>query len=386
MAIVRRTFLRAAGATALSASRVLGANDRVRVALIGSGGRGRALAGLAKPLAGIQLVAASDVYRPRIDMALEIMGSDAQGVSDHRHIFDRPDVDAVIIATPDHWHTTLTLEAVDAGKDVYVEKPVTHDLSEGDKLISGVEKSKQVVATGTQQRSWDHFLLAKELVDAGRLGQITFARTYWFQDYVRTGALTPLNVADLDWERWVGPAKKQPFELARFRRWRLFWDFGGGVLTDLMVHWIDVVQWYMNSPSLKSVHAYGRTYAVPGVDTPDTVSATMEFPENYSAIYYGSMVGRREGGGIVLRGTEGMLDITREGFTFSSEGEELDARSEPEIVVRSRGDGTIENLENWLSCVRSRKTPNANVRAGVASARTAHLANQAMREQRVITL
>ena len=382
----RRRFLEAASATALSATRVLGANDRIRVALIGSGGRGRALASLAKPFKGSELVAACDVFQPRIAMALEIMGPGAKGEPDHRRILDRADIDAVIIATPDHWHTPLTLEAVDAGKDVYVEKPVTHDLSEGERLITGVEKSNRVVATGTQQRSWEHFLLAKDIVDSGRLGQITFARTYWFQDYVRTSPLSPMDLSQLDWERWVGPAKKQPFELVRFRRWRLFWDFGGGVLTDLMVHWIDVVQWFLKSPSLQSVHAVGRTYAVKGVETPDTVSATMDFPENYTAIYYGSMVGRRESGGIVFRGTDGMLDLTREGFAFYPEGDDVDPQSKPEIAVQSSGDGTVTNLENWLSCIRSRKTPNADVRSGVDAARTAHLANQAMREGRVIAV
>jgi len=382
----RRGFLKAAAVAPFAAGRVLGANNRIRAALIGSGGRGKDLVRFIKNLPDVEMVAACYVFEPRYLEAAQIMGSQAETIKDYRRVLDRKDIDAVIIATPDHWHTTMTLEAMAAGKDVYCEKPVTHDLSEGDKLIAGVERSGRVVATGTQQRSWDHYILAKQIIDSGRLGQITFVRTWWYQDYVRTSKLSPIDQSKLDWEQWLGPAPKQPFELTRFRRWRLFWDFGGGVLTDLMVHWIDVVQWFLDSPSLKSVRASGVTHAVKGVETPDTVSVTMEFPQNYTAIYYGSMVGTLEDGGIVFRGTKGMLELTREGFKFYREGtlDKETREAPPEIAVKKTGDGTISNLANWLDCIRSRKMPNSHVRAAVASARTAHLANKAMRENRII--
>jgi len=383
----RRGFLKLSSVAPLGArAQVLGANNRIRAALIGSGGRGKDLVGIIKNLPDVEMVAACDVFEPRYLEAARIIGAQAETMKDYRRVLERKDIDAVIIATPDHWHTPITLEAVAAGKDVYCEKPVTHDLSEGDKLISGVEQSGRVVATGTQQRSWDHYLLAKQIIDSGRLGQITFVRTWWYQDYVRTSKLSPIDQSKLDWEMWRGPAPKQPFELTRFRRWRLFWDFGGGVLTDLMLHWIDVVQWFLDSPSLKLVRASGVTHAVKGVETPDTVSVTMEFPQNYTAIYYGSMVGTLEDGGIVFRGTNGMLELTREGFKFYREGslDKVTREASPEIDVKKSGDGTLTNLANWLDCIRSRKVPNAHVRAGVASARTAHLANKAMRENRII--
>ncbi len=385
----RRDFLKSTTtAPLLAQNRVLGANDRIRIGLIGAGGRGNLLARSLATLPGNELVAACDVYEPRRLAAAQKMGSPAQATGDYRRVLDRRDVDAVVIATPDHWHTPMTLEAVAAGKDVYVEKPVTHSLSEGEGLLAGVEKSGRVVATGTQQRSWEHYLLAKQLIHSGRLGQITFVRTYWYQNYLRTSNPTTIDPAHLDWEKWLGPAPAQPFDLARFRRWRLFWDYGGGVFTDLMTHWIDVVQWYMNSPSPKSVQASGSTHAMQGVDTPDTVTATILFPSNYTALYYGSMIGRLEGGGIVFRGTRGMMSLTRDGFEVYGEpetgsGEKL---PEPDIVMRSTADGTLTNLKNWLDCIRSRKTPNADVRAGVEAARTSHLANSAMRENRVIRL
>ncbi len=381
----RRNFLKGATtAPLLAQSSVLGANDRIRVGLIGAGGRGNLLAGLLARVPGNQLVAACDVYEPRRLAAAEKMGSPAEAVADHRRLLDRRDIDAVVIATPDHWHTPMTLEAVAAGKDVYVEKPVTHRLEEADQLLAGVEKSGRLVATGTQQRSWDHYLLAKQLIDGGRLGQVTFVRTYWYQDYLHARPPAPVDPAHLDWDKWLGPAPRQPFDLTRFRRWRLFWDFGGGVFTDLMTHWIDVVQWYLASPSPKSVQASGSTHAVKGVQTPDTVTATILFPNNCTVLYYGSMIGRLEGGGIVFRGTKGMMSLTRDGFEVYGEpetgsGEKLPP---PDMVVRSTGDGTLTNLKNWLDCIRSRQTPNASLRAGVEAARTSHLANAAMRENR----
>src|SRR5205085_7170362 len=129
-------------------------------------------------------------------------------------------------------------------------------LSEGEKLIGEVERSGRVVASGTQQRSWDHYLLAKQMVDAGRLGQITLAQCYWYQDYLRERRPeTEIDVSKLDWKKWLGPAPDQPFDPIKFRRWRFFWDFGGGIFTDLMTHWIDVIQWFMKSPRPQTVTA-----------------------------------------------------------------------------------------------------------------------------------
>ena len=169
----------------LAGSRALGANDRIRIGLIGTGGRCMYLAELLDSLPGNEIVAACDVnelrrYRPWIRWATQ-----TKPVSDYREVLDRNDIDAVVIGAPDHWHVRMTLDAVAAGKDVYCEKPITHTIEEGDNLIAGVEKSKRVVATGTQQRSWDHYLLAKELIQGNRIGQITLAEMYWYQNYLR---------------------------------------------------------------------------------------------------------------------------------------------------------------------------------------------------------
>lgn len=374
----------------LAGSRVLGANDRVRIGLIGTGGRCMYLARLLKGLPGNEVVAACDVYEPRRLAAVEKMGPQTTPVSDYRQVLDRNDVDAVVIGAPDHWHVPMTLDAVAAGKDVYCEKPITHTIEEGDKLISGVEKSKRVVATGTQQRSWDHYLLARQMVQGKRLGPITLAEMYWYQNYLHTSWQDPeaeIDPTRLDWKSFLGSAPDQPFDLVKYRRWRFFWDFGGGAFTDLMTHWIDVVQWFLNSPSPSSVNASGATYALHDLQCPDTVNASIQFPQNYLAAYSGTMVSSLEDGGIVFRGTDGVMKLTRNGFwVYREANHNRNDRvlPEPDIVVKSTGDGTRTNLENWLDCVRSRAVPNANVRAGVEAARTSHLANLAMRQAKVI--
>jgi predicted dehydrogenase len=386
----RREFVSTAAGTVLAGSRVLSANDRVRIGLIGTGGRCMYLARLLKGLPGNEVVAACDVYEPRRLAAVERMGPQTTPTSDYRQILDRNDVDAVVIGAPDHWHVPMTLDAVAAGKDVYCEKPITHTIEEGDKLIAGVEKSKRVVATGTQQRSWDHYQLAKQMVQGKRLGQITLAEMYWYQNYLHTSWQDPeaeIDPTHLDWKSFLGSAPDQPFDLVKYRRWRFFWDFGGGAFTDLMTHWIDVVQWFLNSPSPSSVNASGATYTLHDLQCPDTVNASIQFPQNYSATYNGTMVSSLEDGGIVFRGTDGVMKLTRNGFwVYREANHNRNDRilPEPDIVVKSTGDGTRTNLENWLDCVRSRAVPNANVRAGVEAARTSHLANLAMRQAKVI--
>ena len=362
-----------------------------------AGGRGGAIlisgeAGVGKTRLLTEFVAACDAYEPRRLEAVDKLGAQTKQYLDYREVLDRNDIDAVMIGAPDHWHVPMTLDAVAAGKDVYVEKPVTHRLEEGDKLISGVEKSKRVVATGTQQRSWDHYILAKQLVQEGRLGQITLAEMYWYQNYVRPTWQDPesqVDLSKLDWKRFLGSAPEQPFDEVRFRRWRFFWDFGGGIFTDLMTHWIDVVQWYMNSPMPKMVNASGATHALREWQCPDTVNAAIQFPQNYTAVYDGTMISSLEDGGIIFRGTKGVMKLTRAGmWVYSEFSQHRSARDlpDPEIEMKSSDDGTRTNVQNWLNCIRSRALPNASVRAGVEAARTSHLANLSMREGKAVIL
>jgi predicted dehydrogenase len=242
----RRRFLGAAIATAASYGRILGANDRIRVGGIGTGSRGQYLLSNVAQIEGAEIVALCDVYEPHRLRAKSRYAPSASDTVDHRELLKRTDIDAVVVATPDHWHVPIIIDAVRAGKDVYCEKPVTHRLEEGDPLIAAVKESKRVVQTGTQQRSWAHYMHAKELIDAGELGQVTFIRTYWYQNHIANQDTGPeIDTSKLDWKRFLGAASDRPFDADQYSHWRWYWDFGGGAMTDLFIHWVDVAQWYL---------------------------------------------------------------------------------------------------------------------------------------------
>lgn len=395
----QRTLPHASGLTALASQRVLGANDRIGVALIGCGDRGRGVTAYISKIRGAEVRGVCDAYAPRREQAAEQFGPAAKPFRDYREILAEKDIDAVVIGTPDHWHAPMAVEAVAADKDVYLEKPVTHDLAEGEPLVKAVEASGQIVATGTQQRSWKHFLEAKELIDQGALGKITFVHCYWSQNYseFRKSTAPDVDLSQLDWDQWLGPAPSQPFDKTRFRFWRFFWDFGGGSVTDLMTHWIDVIQWFMKSPRPREVHAAGTTYTQDWLEAPDTVTATMLFPEGYMAAYEGNMTFGLLGCGIVFRGDKAMMTLNRLGYAVYEEGTKpLEAVSLPEpihrfarsedipLLERVDGTGTLDNVQNWLDCIRSRSTPNAHIRAGIQAAATSHWVNRALREKKVL--
>jgi predicted dehydrogenase len=318
---------------------------------------------------------------------------------DYRRALESRDIDAAIIATPDHWHVPMTLHALQAGKDIYVEKPVTHRLNEGEALLRAAASSQQVVATGTQQRSWAHFLEAKRLVAEGALGKITFVRCHWSQNYsaFRAQLAQDIDQSQLDWEGWLGPAPPQPFDATRFCFWRFFWDFGGGSVTDLMTHWIDVIQWFMGSAQISEVRAFGTTYTNHWLEAPDTVVATMAFPEGYTAVFEGNMTFGLLGCGIEFRGDKALMILNRDGYAIYEEGAmPLEAVALPDPIFEYRrsdnsswtervdGTGTLDNLRDWIGCVRSRAAPNAHVQAGVESAATAHWVNRAIRGEAAI--
>jgi predicted dehydrogenase len=380
----RRDFLRnSVLLTALSTSRILGANERIRVAGLGTGGRCSYLLSLASK-AGAEIVALCDVYEPRRLAAKEKLapGASAEYV-DYREVLDRKDVDGVIIGSPDHWHVAMTLDAIRSGKDVYVEKPVSHTIEEGERLEKAMAGSRQVVQVGYQQRSWEHFQAGREVVASGKLGKITLVLASWYQDYLNLlGGASPVDAQKLDWKRFLGSAPEQPFDALRFTKWRWFWDFGGGHLTDLYSHFCDVIHWYMGQESPQMAQTMGGRNALPAFECPDTINAAYEYP-GFDVVYNGSLVGSLEGGNIIFRGSSAMLKINRDGFAVYPERVvpfEKTQYPEPEIAMRSLGDGTVDHVKNFLDCMRSRKTPNADVRSAVAAARAAHLGNLAYRK------
>jgi predicted dehydrogenase len=378
----RRRFLGAAIATAASYGRILGANDRIRIGAIGTGGRCQYLLSLLNKLGSNDIVAVCDVYEPHRLQAKAKFGPDAADYADHRAVLERNDIDAVVIGTPDHWHVPILTDSVRAGKDAYCEKPVTHTIAEGEPLIAAVRESKRVVQTGTQQRSWDHYMLAKEMVNSGKLGQITFIRTYWYQNHIANQTGGPaVDTSKLDWKRFLGTASDRPFDPDQYAHWRWYWDFGGGAMTDLFVHWVDVAHWFMGADMPSRATATGIRALLKERQTPDTMSAALSYP-NCVVEFDSALLGYIEGGGLMFRGTKAALRLHRSGFALYDEVPRYTENFEPTdamMQVKSAHDGTQDHMQNFLDCVRSHKTPNAPVEVGVAAARAGHVANLALR-------
>ena len=371
----RRNFLIASGLTALASTRVLGANDTLRIGVIGAGGRMNDLLNAADRAGNYpyQIVAVSDVYGPRRDSVKERSKGLATTHADFREVLDQQ-LDAVFIGSPDHWHVPMAVAALAAGKDVYLEKPVTHTVEEGAALINAVRSSKRILQCGMQQRSWSHFRDAVDLIQGGSIGRVPQVRTYWWQNYQPGSNFRPVDSQALDWKQWLGNAPAQPFAEEKFYRWRWFWNFGGGAMTDLCTHWIDVVHWAMKSDTPRQVHMLADKYVFEQWDCPDTVQAAFRYP-GFDVVYEGMMASSIDDGGLEFRGTEGTLKLNRSGFSVHREG--VSAKDNPVVKADSFRDGTITHMQNFFDCVKSRKEPNAPVETGVAAARAGQIANLA---------
>ena len=276
----RRNFLLAGGLTALSSSRAFGANDRLRLGVIGAGGRMKSLLDAAERTGRtFDIASVCDVYVPNRE-AVKVRPTAANATlhNDFREVLADKNVDAVIIATPDHWHVRIACAALAAGKDVYLEKPVTHTPDEAAALLKAVRSGKQVLQCGMQQRSWGHFRDAVELIQGGSLGRVTQVRTYWWQNYDVNWIPKPVDVAQLDWKQWLGGLPDQPFSLEKYSRWRWFWQSGGGAMTDLFAHWIDVVHWAMKSDQPSLATMIGDNYIQKQWECPDTIQAAFRYP------------------------------------------------------------------------------------------------------------
>jgi predicted dehydrogenase len=371
----RRTFLIAGGLTALASTRVLGANDTLRVGVIGAGGRMGDLLNAADKAGNYQIAAVSDVYGPRRDAIKQRSNGIATTHANYHEVLQQ-EIDAVIIAAPDHWHVRIAVDALAAGKDVYLEKPVTHTMEEGATLAHAVRSSNRILQCGMQQRSWSHFRDAVDLIQGGSLGRVTQVRTYWWQNYAAAGQHKPVDTQALDWKQWLGGAPDQPFNEEKFYRWRWFWDFGGGAMTDLFTHWIDVVHWAMKSEQPREAHMLADKYIFEQWDCPDTVQAALRYP-GFDVVYEGMMACSIDDGGLDFRGTEATLKLNRSGFGVYREG--VPGKDNPVVRAESFRDGTIPHMQNFFDCIKSRKEPNAPVETGVAAARAGQIANLAYR-------
>jgi len=379
----RRNFLRGVSAmTALSYARVLGANDRVQLGVIGCGDRGRYDMGNFQK-AGCDVVAVCDIYGAHIDKARE-NAPNAKDFKDHRALLDLKEVDVTLIATPDHWHSRIAIDALNAGKDVYCEKPLTRTIEEGPAIVKAARENQRVCQVGMQQRSGQHYLQAKqEYLDTNKLGKITLARTWWYGNgYHLRRAPEELQKLppNLDWAHFLGPLKWRDYDPQQYFNWRAYLDFGGGQVTDLFTHWIDVVHMFMGHDVPSSASAAGGVYNYKdGRTAPDTINVLLEYPAEFTATFEATLVPGITGAAQEFCGTEGRLYIDRGHYEFHPLG-----RNAPVVTVKAFSNIDRDHVNNFLECVRSRQRPNGDVLIGHRSAQASHLGNISYMQKRRI--
>ncbi|MEX0979163.1 MAG: Gfo/Idh/MocA family oxidoreductase [Pirellulales bacterium] len=391
----RRQFLEQLGLGSLvlagytATARGYAANETINVGCIGTGGRCQALMRALKEVPGAKIVAVCDVWDQNLEAGRRLADEGAFATKDHRELLARKDVDAVIIGAPDHQHVPLTIDACTAGKDVYCEKPLTHDLSEGKAVIDAQNKHSRIVQVGTQQRSMPHFQKACEIVKSGQIGDVHKVHLTWNRNISRW-VREKFNISPdtVDWKRFLGGAPQQPFDEYRFRNWRWFWDFGGGLFTDLMVHHIDIAHWFLDLDHPQTAVALGDHFATKGLwETPETVQTVLQYPDRQAQVYFeGTFVNARNGEMLEFMGSDATLYLDRGRYEIHPERLKKIKYSEMVLGSGARGadfydqpKGEVLHLANWLECVRSRAKPNAPAEAGVSAASAAHLSNLALR-------
>jgi predicted dehydrogenase len=351
---------------AAAAGTILGANDLVRTAIIGAGGRGRYLTAQFKEI-GAEMTAVCDIYEANLAAGLKVASTGAKGFTDYRKLLEDRGVDAVIVATPDHWHARMTIDAVEAGKDVYVEKPMAHQIPEGFEVVDAVKRTGRIVQVGTQRRSSEMFTEAKRIMDSGQLGDIRLVTSQWMNH--QAGLSSRKLDGKLDWTQWLGSAPKRPLDEKRFFNWYYFWDYSGGLLVGQAAHIVDCIQWFMNSGQPLAITCSGGRVNLPGAEVPETASLAMEFPENYLAVFtigYRAMRYHTFNDQIKqFHGSKARFDVGREWYTLYPQSTAIDMK--PSIEVKKPGSfepATRAHIRNFLECVRSRKQPNATAEMG----------------------
>jgi len=370
----RRHFLTAAAMTAASYSRVLGANDRVGMALIGSGRRGREVMKALLETRYVELVSVCDVFDEQRARAAQALGKSAHQCSEHQESLARRDVDAVLVATADHWHLDIALDAIQARKHLYLEKPAVHHFLESDALLRASKQAGTVTFVGTQQRSGPHYIRAKEeLFDTNRLGKVLFVRAAWsdFAWQARHVANAP-KPPGLDWIRYLGRTPYYDYEKARYDSWRIYPEYGGGVLADILNHWADVAQWMMGDATpLDAVTSGGIYLAKDGRVNPDTVNAILRYSKGWNLAFESTVwpvANPRPS--VEFLGTEGTLDLARSDYVFRPN------KGQP---VQVKADGPLEgaHARNFINACRTGSKVSADVAIGLQGLLPCHLARAA---------
>jgi len=388
--VTRRSFIKTGTAAALGATlaapSALGANERIRLGAIGTANRGGQIIEAALEHADAELVALCDVDQTALEKQNEQLGGGKDLYRDYRELIARDDIDAVLIASPDHWHALQTIHACEAGKDVYIEKPLSETIVEGRRMVEKARETERVVQVGLQRRSAEIYHELHEYVRGGNLGKVTVARAY------RTSNMFPLGIGKapdstppdtLDWDMWLGPRAARPYKASitpyRFR----WWDDYSSQVGNWGVHYFDLIRWMIDVEAPVSVCAMGGRYAVDDDRTiPDTMECTFELPGGALLIfgqYEASGVRMLKFGDIELRGTQGLCESSQSRFEVTPERggqfQDTTPRMEPYQRTSEQPDSTIAHMRNFFDCIKSRQRPHCDVEEGHRSTVFAHLAN-----------
>ncbi|MCX6598943.1 MAG: Gfo/Idh/MocA family oxidoreductase [Acidobacteria bacterium] len=403
----RRYFLGAL--TAAGATRVWGANDRVQVGFIGYGLIGAQHVFDFKNQRDVDCAAMSDAYQPRMEEGARVCGPNTRQYADFRKLLDDKDLQAVVVSTPDHWHCMHTLMACAAGKDVYVEKPMTLFIKEGRWMIDVARRTKRVVQCGTQQRSGRHYQSGKKLLNDGYLGKIHSVRMGSFRN-INPGFGRPAGdkaPTELAYDMWLGPAPARPYSPHRsLYHFRWFWDYSGGQMTNLAAHEIDILQWWMGVKGPTSVTSTGGRFVLKDDgETPDTQDALFEYP-GFTAVWShregsrGRAIGKSE-----YFGEFGSLSIARDGWEVHPDNKvppenavpqfrgqptggvnRVEVKPEQWVAAKKEPGSSNEQFDlhvrNFLDCIKTRQRPIADVEEGHKTAVACHLANISLRTGR----
>lgn len=412
--ISRRAILAGGAAATLSAAsygRVIGANDRVGLGFIGFGLIGKRHVLDFRDQPGVNMTAVAEVHRGRRDEAAALMGGNPRAHDDFRRLLDDHDVDAVVVSTPDHWHALITMMACAAGKDVYVEKPLSLFVREGRWMADVARRHNRVVQVGTQQRSGPHYQKARELIRDGRIGRVVAVRMWYYRN-VMPGFGSPPDgppPAGFDYDLWLGPAPKRPYNPNRsIYHFRWFWDYSGGQMTNLGQHSLDIVHWFLGVTAPSAVSSTGGRFALrDNGETPDVQDALFEYPGfTVSWSERECSRGAAPTRGLEFCGTLGSLSITRKGFVLTPDPRLAAADSIPQFggphpaggpastgnreLQAKRTEGLVDHsgdefdqfrrhAKNFLECVRSRHEPISNLESGHRVVTACHLANISLR-------
>ncbi|MBL8173442.1 MAG: Gfo/Idh/MocA family oxidoreductase [Bryobacterales bacterium] len=357
MTILRRTAI-AAGAASL-----LPAADRVRGGIIGSGGRGRLLTAEFKEI-GVEMAAVCDVYETNLNAGLKIASTGAKPSDNYKRLLDDKSIDVVVIATPDHWHAQMTIDAVQAGKDVYVEKPLCHTVEEGFRMIDAVKRTGRIVQVGTQRRSMPLFLEAKQIMDSGSLGAVRLVNSWWLN---HTSSFSSRKIdGKLDWNQWLGSAPKAPMSSERMFNWYWYWDYSGGLLIGQAAHVVDAISWFMNSKFPLAVTATGMKPNIAGAEVPETATMTIEHPDHFAIFTLGYKAMRYPLTNDQLKqfhGDKARFDVGRESYAlFKENPKAIDPKPDRESKQPGAFNAAVRfHIRNFLECCKSRQQPTATV-------------------------